>query len=155
MTQARQNAIGGVLSLVLGLVLGLVLLLSLIPIWVEPDADLRLPVSLVPQVVAIGLVLCGIALLFQVMVSTGERSAALENGFEEGEFRWFVVMILILLAATVGFQLLHFLVVAPALVAVTMWIYGPVRPASLVLTSVLGPTVIWILGTQVLGRVLP
>ena len=75
--------------------------------------------------------------------------------FAAPERRGLVVMILVLLAATVGFQFLHFLVVAPVLVAVSMWIYGNIRPVSLVLTSALGPLLIWYIGTEVLGRVLP
>ena len=55
---SRSDLIGGVLSTVLGVCL----LLWLIPVWVEPDPDLRLPVSLVPQIVATGFVLCGMAL---------------------------------------------------------------------------------------------
>ncbi len=149
MSHARQNAIGGALSLALGLVL----LIWLIPNWVEPDADLRLPVSLVPQVVAIGLVLCGIAVLVQSLVA--QQADAPDTGFDQGEFRGLTVMVLLLFTATAGFQLFHFLIVAPVLVAVSMWIYRPIRPVSLVLTSALGPALIWVLGTQVLGRVLP
>lgn len=151
MSPTHQHIIGGAISLVLGLVL----LVWLIPVWVEPDPDLRLPVSLVPQVVAIGLALCGGALLIQGVLRKSTTEIAAPSGFAEGEFRGALGMLAVLLGATIGFQLLHFLIVAPVLVAVSMWIFGPVRPLSLILTSLVGPTLIWVLGTHVLGRVLP
>ena len=151
MSNARPDLVGGTLSLILGLCL----LFWLIPHWVEPDPDLRLPVSLVPQVVAIGFVLCGAALLARAVFGSHQKTEIKIGGFDTGEFRGLVLMISIMLCATIGFQFLHFLVVAPLIVAVSMWIFGPVRPVRLVLTSSVGPVLIWILGTQVLGRVLP
>lgn len=151
MPQIRQDALGGALSLALGTCL----LFWIIPRWVEPDADLRLPVSLMPQIVAIGLVLCGSAMLIRDALASRRESERATGGFAQREFRGLVLMILVLLAATLGFQTFHFLVVAPAIVAVSMWMYGPIRPASLVLTSAIGPILIWVLATHVLGRVLP
>ncbi len=151
MTLINQQTIGGVLSLGLGLALWL----WLIPFWVEPDPDLRLPVNLVPKLIAIGFVLCGIATLIQGLVARPAEPGSADVTFPSSERRGFNVMILVLLASTVGFQHLHFLVVAPVLVAVSMWIYGKIRPVSLVLTSALGPLAIWYIGTEVLGRVLP
>lgn len=151
MTQSRQDTIGGALSLGLGLCL----LFWLIPYWVEPDADLRLPVSLVPQVVAIGFVLCGASMLVKGIGAMRNAEQSEAGGFEEKEFRGLALMILILVVGTLGFEVLHFLVVAAAIVAVSMWVFGPVRPVSLVLTSAIGPVVIWVLATHVLGRVLP
>ena len=150
MSTTKQHLLGGALSLCLGLVL----LVWLIPNWVEPDPDLRLPVSLVPQIIAIGFVLCGLATLAQVLYSKQVTRTA-GSGFDDGEFSGFIAMILVLLAATVGFQFLPFLIVAPLLVAVAMWMFGPLHLVSLVLTSVLGPLAIWFIGTDILGRVLP
>ena len=150
MSYLNQHTLGGILSVALGVTL----LVWLIPTWVEPDPDLRLPVSLVPQIVAIGFIACGVASLVVSLVSK-----PLENtpsaGFDTEEGRGFFLILLLLIVATVGFQVLHFLVVAPAMVAISMWMFGPVRPVSLVLTSALGPLVIWFVGTEVLGRVLP
>lgn len=150
MSEAKQQMIGGALALGLGLALWF----WLIPTWVEPDPDLRLPVSVVPQVIAIGFVLCGFAAL-AIGIWGNRDNAATGAAFNPGEFRGFVGMLVLLLAATVGFQFLHFLIVAPALTAISMWIFGPIRPVSLILTSALGPLAIWFLGTDVLGRVLP
>lgn len=149
----------------LSIVLGLFLLTWLIPGWVEPDPDLRLPVSLVPQIVAIGFVLCGAALLF-IHFMTARHSAEnnstavqqevpADTGFGAGEFRGLVLMILLLIIATMAFQLLHFMIVAPIMVALSMWMFGPVRLLSVLLTATIGPASVWILATQVLGRVLP
>lgn len=150
MSEANQQIIGGALALAMGLALWF----WLIPTWVEPDPDLRLPVSLVPQVIAIGFGLCGVTALANGVLAQQAKGPA-ADGFEPAEFRGFVAMIAMLLAATVGFQFLHFLVVAPVFVAASMWMYGPLKPISLGLTSVMGPLVIWFLGTDVLGRVLP
>ena len=139
----------------LSLIFGLVLLFWLIPHYVEPDPDLRLPVGLVPQVVAIGFMLCGFALLVKRIALLRRQIESEDSGFDQGELRGLVLMIVIMLSATIGFQYLHFLIVAPFIVAVSMWIFGPIRPVSLVLTSTIGPITIWILGTVVLGRVLP
>lgn len=151
MRQTHQQLLGGALSLGLGLCL----LLWLIPNWVEPDPDLRLPAKLVPQVVAIGLLLCGAAMLIRAFRRQATTPDQVGAGFDDGEFRGFLVMLSVLLAATIGFQLFHFLVVAPLLVAVAMWLFSPIRPVTLVLTSALGPLAIWFLATHVLGRVLP
>ena len=151
MPQIRQDTLGGALSLALGTCL----LFWMIPRWVEPDADLRLPVSLLPQVVAAGFVICGAVMLIRDALESRRESEQATGGFAQGEFRGLALMILVLLAATLGFQTLHFLVVAPAIIAVSMWMYGPVRPVSLVLTSAIGPVLIWVLSTNVLGRVLP
>ncbi|MEX0339938.1 MAG: hypothetical protein AB3N11_12965 [Arenibacterium sp.] len=151
MFETRQNLLGGALSLGLGLCL----LLWLIPAWVEPDADLRLPVSLLPQIVAIGFVLCGVAMIASAVLQRNQNAKPARVGFEPGEFQGLLVMLALLLGATIGFAYLHFLIVAPALVAASMWIYSPIKPISFVLTSALGPLVIWVLATQVLGRVLP
>lgn len=151
MPQIRQDALGGALSVALGTCL----LFWIIPRWVEPDADLRLPVSLLPQVVAVGFVICGAAMLIRDALASRRESKRATGGFAQGEFRGLALMILVLLAATLGFQSLHFLVVAPAIVAVSMWMFGPVRLVGLVLTSAVGPVLIWALSTHVLGRVLP
>lgn len=151
MPRIRQDALGGALSLALGTCL----LFWLIPRWVEPDEDLRLPVSLMPQIVAVGFVLCGGAMLIRGALAPRSRSDQAAGGFAEGEFRGLALMILVLLAATLGFQALHFLVVAPAIIAASMWMFGPIRPVGLVLTSAIGPILIWVLSTHVLGRVLP
>ena len=146
MSHANHQIVGGALSLGLGLALWL----WLIPNWVEPDPDLRLPVDLVPRILAIGFVLCGLA-----TIASGFLAKEKVEGIAPHERRGFVLMLILLVGATVGFQLLHFLVVAPVLVALAMWMFGPVRPISLVLTSALGPLVIWFIGTELLGRVLP
>lgn len=151
MNGTQQDAIGGALSLGLGLCL----LFWLIPHWVEPDPDLRLPVSLVPQVVAVGFVLCGAGLIGRYFLTRNHATASASDGFAQGELRGLIFMIVLLVAATFGFAQWHFLIVAPVIVAVSMWLFGPLRPISLVLTSVLGPSLIWLIGTQVLGRVLP
>ncbi len=151
MPQIRQDAVGGALSLALGLCL----LFWLIPRWVEPDDDLRLPVSLMPQIVAVGFMLCGAAMLTRGALASRRGSGPATDGFAQGEVRGLVLMILVLLAATLGFQAFHFLVVAPAVIAVSMWMFGPIRPVDVVLTSAFGPILIWILATQFLGRVLP
>ncbi len=151
MPRIRQDALGGAL----GLAFGMCLLFWLIPGWVEPDEDLRLPVSLMPQIVAVGFVLCGTAMLIRGTLAPRSKSDPATVGFAQGEFRGLTLMILVLLVATVGFQTLHFLVVAPAIVAVSMWMFGPIRPVGLVLTSAIGPILIWVLSTHVLGRVLP
>ncbi len=151
MPQIRHDTLGGAL----GVALGTCLLFWIIPRWVEPDADLRLPVRLLPQVVAAGFVICGAAMLIRDALASRRESEQATGGFAQGEFRGLALMILVLLAAILGFQTLHFLVVAPAIVAVSMWMYGPVRPVSLVLTSAVGPVLIWVLSTHVLGRVLP
>lgn len=151
MTVFNHTTIGGALAFCLGLALWF----WLIPNWVEPDPDLRLPVNLVPKLIAIGFVLCGIAGLAQGLWPSGAKPGDEVATFQASERRGFVLMIFVLLAATVGFQVLHFLMVAPALVAVSMWIYGTLRPVSLVVTSALGPVLIWYIGTEVLGRVLP
>lgn len=147
MSHANHQTVGGALSLGLGLALWL----WLIPGWVEPDPDLRLPVDLVPRIIAIGFILCGIATLVTGLLA----KAGTTDGFNPSEFRGFVLMLLLLLGATIGFQYLHFLIVAPVLVALAMWMFGPVRPVSLILTSALGPLAIWVIGTELLGRVLP
>jgi len=146
----KQDSIGGALSLLLGLSL----LIWLIPNWVEADDDLRLPVSLLPQIVAFALVTFGALLLLRSLFKKPDDHD-LTRVFSASELGKFIAIIAIMLAATLGFQHLHFLVVAPVLVAVTMWMFGPIRPVSLVLTSTLGPLIIWLLGTEVLGRVLP
>lgn len=151
MPQIRQDTLGGALSVALGACL----LFWIIPRWVEPDADLRLPVSLLPQVVAVGFVICGAAMLIRDALASRREARQAMVGFAQGEFRGLALMILVLLAATLGFQTLHFLVVAPAIVAVSMWMFGPVRPVGLVLTSAIGPVLIWALSMHVLGRVLP
>ncbi|MEM1049692.1 MAG: tripartite tricarboxylate transporter TctB family protein [Pseudomonadota bacterium] len=151
MTQSRQDTIAGALSLGLGLCL----LLWLIPHWVEPDPDLRLPVSLVPQVVALGFIVCGTIMLAKGIHAGRQNEQPEGGGFDQGELRGLAVMMVILIVGTLGFEVLHFLVVAPAIVAVSMWVFGPVRPVSLSLTAAIGPVVIWVLATQVLGRVLP
>ena len=151
MPRLGQDALGGAL----GLASGICLLLWLIPGWVEPDEDLRLPVSLMPQIVAVGFVLCGTAMLVKGTLAPRSNSGQATGGFAQGELRGLTLMILVLLVATFGFQKLHFLVVAPAIVAVSMWMFGPVRPVGLVLTSAIGPILIWALSTHVLGRVLP
>lgn len=151
MSAKRHSLFAGMFSLGLGACL----LFWLIPAWVEPDADLRLPVSLVPQVVAVGFVLCGAAMLVRALIAQPRQSDAPGRGFDDGEFRGLLLMLAILLGATVGFQFLHFLIVAPLVVAVSMWIFAPIRPVSLILTSAIGPLLIWLLATQVLGRVLP
>ena len=151
MPKIRQDALGGAISLALGLCL----LFWLIPRWVEPDEDLRLPVRLMPQIVAVGFVLCGAAMLIRGPLASRRESDRATGGFAHGEFRGLVLMILVLLAATLGFQAFHFLAVAPAIIAVSMWMFGPIRPVGLVLTSAIGPLLIWVLSTQVLGRVLP
>ncbi|MDE0697913.1 MAG: hypothetical protein OXH76_18995 [Boseongicola sp.] len=151
MPRIRQDALGGAL----GLALGMCLLFWLIPRWVEPDEDLRLPVSLVPQIVAVGFVLCGAAMLIRATLAPRGKPGQATGGFAPGEFRGLTLMILVLLVATLGFQALHFLVVAPAIIAVSMWMFGPIRPVGLVLTSAIGPILIWVLSTHVLGRVLP
>lgn len=94
-------------------------------------------------------------MLIRDALASRRESEQATGGFAQGEFRGLALMILVLLAAILGFQTLHFLVVAPAIVAVSMWMYGPVRPVSLVLTSAVGPVLIWVLSTHVLGRVLP
>lgn len=147
---AKQDAIGGALSLLLGLSL----LIWLIPNWVEPDDDLRLPTSLLPRIVAYALLTCG-AVMVVKSVLRRDAGSDMTPRFAGPEFGKFIAMIAIMLAATFGFQQFHFLIVAPVLVAITMWMFGPIRLVSLVLTSTLGPLIIWLLGTQVLGRVLP
>ncbi len=151
MTDALQDAVGGLISLCLGLCL----IFWLIPGWVEADRDLRLPTSLVPQVVAIGLAGAGSIMLLRGGLALRRGAPASDSPFAPGEFGTVCLMILILIGATLAFQLLHFLIVAPVLVAISMWIFGPLRPVSFVLTSALGPLAIWILGTEVLGSVLP
>ena len=150
-TERRLDAIGGALSLALGLCL----LLWLIPHWVEPDPDLRLPVGLVPQVVAAMFVLCGAAMLARAALARRGRGADGPPGFDDGELRGLLVMTAVLLCSTAGFQFLHFMVAAPALVAVSMWVFGPLRPVSLVVTAAAGPAAVWVVFTHMLGRVLP
>jgi hypothetical protein len=147
----RPDAIAGVLSISLSALLWF----WLIPVWVEPDADLRLPVSLVPQIVAIGFGLCGAALLIRSTVSGYDDTVQKTTGFASGELQGLVVMIAILVAATAAFQWLHFLLVAPVVVLLCMWLFGPLRPLSALLTATLGPLLIWVLATQLLGRALP
>lgn len=151
MTQMRQDTIGGSLSLMLGVAL----LFWLIPDWVEPDPDLRLPVSFVPEVLAIGFIVSGAVMLVRSLILRSASGEATVPGFSDGEIRSLIAMIAILLGATLAYHYVHFLIVSPAMVAVSMWVFGPLRPVSLLLTATAGPTLVWILGTQVLGRVLP
>lgn len=158
MTKSRPDTIGGALCVALSIILWF----WLIPVWVEPDPDLRLPVSLLPGIVAVGFLLCGVGLLIKSAIAAGpqkhrqtQTTTQTSVGFEAGELRGLLSMLVLLLAATVAFQFFHFLIVAPLLVAIMMWMFGPVRPVSLILTSSIGPILIWWLATHVLGRVLP
>lgn len=153
MQHLNPTTLGGALASALGLAM----LVWLIPVWVDPDPDLRLPADLVPRLVAIGFLLCGSTLLLRgVLHQTPSPTAAdAEPSFDPREARGLGIMIALLVTATLGFQVLHFMLVAPVLVAVTMWMFGPVRPVSLVLTACLGPGMIWVVVTHVLGRVLP
>lgn len=151
MTSSMQDSVGGAISLALGLAL----LFWLIPGFVESDPDLRLPVNLLPRIVAFGFVACGLLMVLRGGFALRRGGGVETGGFEAGEFGKFCLMILLLLGSTMAFSLVHFLVVAPILVGVGMWIFAPIRPVSFLLTVTLGPAIIWVLSTQVLGRVLP
>lgn len=161
MVSVRSDIIGGAFSAILGILL----LVWLIPVWVEPDPDLRLPVSLMPQIVAWGFVLCGVALVLRTLLSKDKPAQKetinnpapvhLVSAFDRGEVRGLLLMIVLLLLSTMAFQHFHFLLVAPLIVAMSMWMYSTVRLWSVLLTASICPFAIWLLATQLLGRVVP
>ena len=152
MSQRLRNINNDLVGGLLAAGFGLAMLVWLVPNYVEEDADLRLPVSTMPTLVA--WLLVGLGTL-QAIISQTTNSALHETDAPSSEGRKFVGLIGLMGLASVALIWLPYLVVAPVLLGCFAWAFGQFRPVLFLGLVTLAPLSIYLIVTFGFDRVLP
>ena len=150
-----MQRIGDLLFGFLFALFGIALWFWIIPITVQEDDLLRLPVDTVPRIVAAALIGCGCLAFCKGLVGRGYDPN--DSGAAVSRRDWIMssAIFSVLLISTIAMHFVPFLIVAPVLVLALTVLFGPLKPVQAVLSATLGPGAIYLFLYVVLSRSLP
>lgn len=147
----KHDVLGGGLAVTFGLAL----LLWLIPFHVSEDPGLRLPVSILPRIVAWLLIGLGTLQMAGGVLRLSATPGRAELLPDRSEAKMVLLVLVILALAVTGMSWAGYLIAAPLLMAALAWIHTPSAPLRIVLAALLGPGVIYVAVRFVFERMLP
>ena len=118
-------------------------ILLLLPSQINPIAALqtRMSPGLIPLMVAIGLILAGTALIVQPLLSKSDVDAI---DLDRSSSIRVVATVLLLVAYTMIFPRLGFVVTSGLFIGFFTWFFGARDPVKITLLVVLTPLIVWL-----------